>query len=62
MLAQMIFRSALDYTRKMGDQALQAALFEVANQARRDVVRFLAAFAPDLLREALEAAEARKGN
>ena len=60
MLAQMMFKGALDYTKKMGQQALQAALFEVAQQARTDVVRFVAAFSPDILREALQQAEARQ--
>ena len=61
MLAKMMFKSALEYTKSMGRTALQAALQEVAAQMRVDVIRFLSAFAPDLLREAIAEAERQKG-
>ncbi|MFH2074059.1 MAG: hypothetical protein ABIJ57_01755 [Pseudomonadota bacterium] len=60
MLAKMAFRMALDYTRKMTGQALQAALKELAAEAGADVLTFLEAFPPEVLQAALERAEARK--
>lgn len=60
MLANLAFRMALDYTRKMTSQALQAALKELAAEAGADVLTFLAAFPPEVLQAALQRAEARK--
>jgi len=53
----MAFKMALEYTKKMGDQALRAAARELYRGAATDVIRFLASFSPEVLKEALRAAE-----
>jgi hypothetical protein len=60
MLAQMAFRIALEYTRKMTGQALQAALRELVTEAGADVLTFLEAFPPEVLQKALQRAETRR--
>lgn len=60
MLAGLAFRMALDYTRKMTSQALQAAVKELVKEAGADVLTFLEAFPPEVLREAMQRAEDRR--